>query len=133
MVMGGPAGDDEGIIDINNPQTVECLEVYKALNQFFSMETDTVTYDSVIQEFIDGKIMFTVATTDVIRRLEEAKADGSFGYEYGITTMPRVSEELDGASLSVTGAVVINDYSEHRELANRFATYLVDDCAEDLY
>lgn len=133
MVMGGPAGDDEGIIDINNPQTVQCLEVYKALNQFFSMESDTITYTSVIQEFIDGKIMFTVATTDVIRQLEEAKADGSFGYEYGITTMPKVSGELDSASLSVTGAVVVNDYSEHRELANRFATYLVDDCAEDLY
>ena len=133
MVMGGPAGDDENAIDINNPQTVECLEVYQALNQFFSMESDTITYDSVIQEFIDGKIMFTVATTDIVRRLEEAKEDGSFGYEYGVTTMPRVSGELDGAALSVTGAVAVNDYSEHRELANRFAAYLVDDCAEDLY
>ena len=135
LVMGGPAGDDEALIDINNPQTVECLEVYKALNQFFSMESDTISYTAVLQEFIDGKIMFTVATTDAIRRLEEARADGSFAYDYGITTMPAVSAEqaLDSASLSVTGAVVVNDYSEHRALANRFATYLVDDCAEDLY
>lgn len=133
MIVGGEAGDDESKIDINNAETVQCLEIYKALNQFFSMESDTISYDSVIQDFIDGKIMFTVATTDVISRLESAKADGSFAYEYGIATMPEVSEELESASLSVTGTVVVNGYSGHRELANGFAAYLVNDCAEELY
>lgn len=133
LVVGGEAGDDAGAIDIDNPETVQCLEVYKALNQFFSMESDTVTYDSVLQDFIDGKIVFTVATTDVIRRLDEAKKDGSFAYEYGVSAMPEVSAVLESASLSVTGAVVVNGYSHHRELANGFAAYLVNDCAEDLY
>lgn len=138
LIVGGKAGDDENAIDIDNPETVQCLEVYKALNQFFSMESDTITYESVIQDFIDGKIMFTVATTDVLGRLEAAKADGSFAYEYGIATMPEVGEdsngkELKSASLSVTGAVAVNGYSEHKELANEFAAYLVDDCAEELY
>ena len=114
-----------------NPELM--AEVYKALNQFFSMESDTVTYDSVLQDFIDGKIVFTVATTDVIRRLDEAKKDGSFAYEYGVSAMPEVSAGLESASLSVTGAVVVNGYSEHKELANGFAAYLVNDCAEELY
>lgn len=133
LVVGGAAGDDESAIDIDNPETVQCLEVYKALNQFFSMESDTITYDSVLQDFIDGKILFTVATTDAIRRLDEAREDGSFVYEYGVATMPEVSEELESASLSMTGAVVVNGYSEHKELANGFAAYLVYDCAEELY
>ena len=133
MIVGGDAGDDESKIDIDNEEVVQCLEIYKALNQFFSMESDTISYDSVLQDFVDGKIMFTVATTDVISRLESAKADGSFAYEYGIATMPDVSEELESASLSVTGAVVVNGYSDHRELANEFAAYLVSDCAEELY
>lgn len=133
LVVGGAAGDDESAIDIDNPETVQCLEVYKALNQFFSMESDTITYDSVLQDFIDGKILFTVATTDAIRRLDEAREDGSFVYEYGVATMPEVSEELESASLSMTGAVAVNGYSEHKELANGFAAYLVYDCAEELY
>ncbi len=133
LIVGGAAGDDEDDIDIDNPETVQCLKVYQALNQFFAMESDTITYDSVIQDFIDGKIMFTVATTDVIKRLEEAKADGSFEYEYGLTTMPEVSSELESASLSVTCSVVVNGYSGHQELANGFAAYLVYDCAEELY
>lgn len=131
--VGGEAGDDETDIDINNVEAVQCLEVYQALNQFFSMESETITYDSVVQDFIDGKIMFTVATSDIISRLESAKADGSFVYDYGITTMPRVSAELDSAALSVTGAVAVNGYSEHKELANEFAAYLVTDYAQELY
>ncbi len=131
--VGGEAGDDENNININNAETVQCLEVYQALNQFFSMEAETITYDSVVQDFVDGKIMFTVATSDIIKRLEDAKADGSFAYDYGITTMPDVSPELDSAALSVTGAVAVNGYSEHKELANEFAAYLVTEYAEDLY
>ena len=35
MVVGGDAGDDASQIHINNPETIQCLEVYKALNQYF--------------------------------------------------------------------------------------------------
>lgn len=91
MIVGGDPGDDRNDIDINNPETIQCLEVYKALNQFFFIESDTVTYDSVIQDFIDGKTMFTIGTTDVVKRLEEAKADGSLAFNYGIARMRDVS------------------------------------------
>jgi maltose-binding protein MalE len=35
--------------------------------------------------------------------------------------------------MSVTGAVAVNGYSEHSELANRFAAYLTCSCADELY
>ena len=133
MIVGGDPGDDRNDIDINNPETIQCLEVYKALNQFFFIESDTVTYDSVIQDFIDGKTMFTIGTTDVVKRLEDAKADGSLTFNYGIARMPDVSAELQSRSLSVTGAAVINGYSEHKELADRFAAYLSEEYADGLY
>ena len=133
MIVGGDPGDDRNDININNPETIQCLEVYKALNQFFFIESDTVTYDSVIQDFIDGKTMFTIGTTDVVKRLEDAKADGSLTFNYGIARMPDVSAELQSRSLSVTGAAVINGYSEHKELADRFAAYLSEEYADGLY
>ena len=132
MIVGGDPGDRNDI-NINNPETIQCLEVYKALNQFFFIESDTVTYDSVIQDFIDGKTMFTIGTTDVVKRLEDAKADGSLTFNYGIARMPDVSAELQSRSLSVTGAAVINGYSEHKELADRFAAYLSEEYADGLY
>lgn len=133
MIVGGDAGDDEQNVNINNAETIRCLEMYKALNQFFFIESDTVTYDSVIQDFIDGKTVFTIGTTDVVAKLQEAKENGSFAFEYGIATMPEVSAELASRSLSVTNAVVINGYSEHKELANAFAAYLTTEYIDTLY
>ena len=133
MVVGGESGDDENNINIYNEETKKCLEVYQNLNQFFYIESDTVTPESVIQDFLDGKLVFTVATTDVLKKLEEAQEDGTFPYEYGICMIPQPSAELKGRSLSVTSCVAVNGYSEHKDLANAFAAYLTGSCYENLY
>lgn len=133
MIVGGESGDDDKLVDIANKETIRCLEVYKALNQFFYIESDTVTYESVIQDFLDGKLVFTIATTDVAAKLAQAKEDGSFDFEYGLALMPDVSPEMKSRSMSVTSAVAVNGYSSHKDLANRFAAFLVNDCAEMLY
>lgn len=133
MIAGGDAGDDSANMDINNPETIQCLEVYKALNQFFYIESDKVNYDSVVQDFIDGKIVFTIARPDVLQRLETAKAEGKLAYEYGIAPMPDINGELKSRAMSVTNTVVVNGYSTHKELANRFGAYLTGEYAGDLY
>lgn len=133
LVVGGEAGDDKNQISILNDETVQCLEIYKNLNQFFYIEADTVTYDSVLQDFIDGKLVFTIGTTDVVKKLEQAKADGNFVYEYGIAPLPEPSSTLKGKGLSVTTAAVVNSYSTHKETANRFASFLTGEYLENLY
>lgn len=133
MVVGGENGDDEGDIRISNEETKACLQVYQKLNQFFFIESDSVTYDSVVQEFIEGKLVFTVATTDVLEKLETAKTEGTFPYEYGVAMIPQPSAELKGRSLSVTSCIAVNGYSEHRQLANEFAAYLTGGYYEELY
>lgn len=133
MIVGGENGDDEENIHISSEETKACLEVYQKLNQFFFIESDSVTYDSVVQEFIDGKLVFTVATTDVLKKLEAAKEEGTFPYEYGVAMIPQPSTQLGGRSLSVTGCIAVNGYSEHRQLANEFAAYLTGSYYEELY
>lgn len=131
--VGGINGDDAGTIDIYNQKSVECMTLYQQLNQFFSIDTKAVTYDSVLSEFMEGKIVFTVATTDAIGKLEKGKKDGTFAYEYGITAIPAVSDSLDSKSLSVTNAAVINGFSKNGALANDFASYLVKNQTEEFY
>lgn len=133
MIVGGDAGDDEETVNIDNEETVRCLEVYKALNQFFYIEPDTVTYDSVLQDFIDGKIVFTIVTTDAAKRLADAKEQGDMDFNYGIARLPDISRELESRAMSVTNAVAVNGYSRHRDIADKFAAYLADECAESLY
>jgi len=127
LTVGGKNGDDPDQIDIYNLETIQCLTTFQELNQFFSIETREVSYDSVMQDFLDGKIVFTVAGTEAVNRMAKAKEDGSFAYEYGFYPMPDLTEELKSRSLSITTGVAVNGYSDLKKEANDFARYLIDD------
>lgn len=133
MNVGGEAGDDRSQISVNNPEVITSLQIYQGLNQFFSIDSSTVSYTSVLQDFLEGKLMFTIATTDAAAVLAKAREEGSFAYDYGVALIPDPSDELKGRSMSVTSAVAVNGYSQHRELANAFAAFLVNDYAGNLY
>ena len=133
LTTGGEAGDSTGNMNLYNKEAIRCLEVYQDLNQFFSMDTGEISYEKVLQDFIDGKIVYTVATTDAVARLEEAKKDGSFAYEYSVAPVPDIDEVLQTRSLSVTNCVAVNGYTEHRELAEDFAEFLTGEYTENLY
>lgn len=133
MLLGSDTGDNEKLIDINNDKVSDCLEVYKALNQFFYIESDKVSYESVMQDFMSGKIMFTIATTDAVSIMEKAQREGASIVDYGVAPLPGPGEELEGRSLSVTGTVAINGYSEKQALAEQFAVYLTTEYSAMLY
>lgn len=133
LEVGGEDGDNNAIFNLYNQQAVECLSAYQGLNQYFSFDTDTESYDSILQNFIDGKLVFTVATTDAIAKITEAKANGEFEFDYGITVLPDMSELLKARGLSVTDVVAVNGYSEKKAAANDLATYLSFKTADFMY
>lgn len=131
--VGGINGDRADSIHIYNEDAIKCLRVYQNLNQFFSIDTNEISYDGILKDFMDGKIVYTVATTDALSKIEAAKAEGDFAYEFGISKVPDVSEELGSASLSVTQCVVVNGYSTKKDMANDFAVYLTEYATDTLY
>lgn len=131
--VGGAAGDDKSLIDIYNTESVSSLKVYQEMNQFFSIDTKETNYDTILQEFQEGKTIYTIATSDCIRKLDEAAKNGEFAYEYGIAKLPDINQELATRGMSVTNALVINGYSEHKESAGRLMDYLIKDANADLY
>lgn len=131
--VGGANGDKADSIDIYNENAIKSMRVYQDLNQFFSIDTKEISYDGVLQDFMDGKVVYTVATSDALSKIEAARAEGNFAYEYGISTLPGVSEEIDSASLSVTQCVVVNGYSVKKDMANDFAVYLSEYASDTLY
>lgn len=131
--VGGETGWDISQIDIYNENAIKNMRAYKELNEFFSIDTGEIDYEKVIDEFVAGKIVFTMATTDVVSKLEQAKEDGLLTFEYGITQTPDIDEERKTRSLSVTSCVVINGYGENREAANDFARFLTSEYNNILY
>lgn len=133
ITVGGQAGDDKTQIDIYNTDAIASLEVYQQLNQFFSIEPKESNYDSIMQEFIDGKTIYTIATSDCMKKIEDAKKEGNFPYEYGIASLPDINQDMKTKGMSVTNAVVVNGYSVHKEAANDFASYITGEKSSDLY
>ncbi len=131
--MGGDAGDDTSQIDIYNLNAIRNMRAYEELNQFFSIDTSEISYESVINEFMEGRQVFTVATSDVVGTLEQAGADGSFPYEYGIALLPDIDADRETRPLSMTQCVVVNGYGTHQEDANDFAFFLTARYNDSLY
>jgi maltose-binding protein MalE len=127
MNVGGPLGDDQAQISVNNEEAVTCLTKYQALHDYFSIESSEITYDSVIKSFIDGKTVFTIGGYDLVQTLADATADGSFEYEYGFSEMPNITSEIPSASLSITTLASVNGFSDQKDLAQKFALYLTRD------
>ena len=131
--IGGRCGDSKESINIYNEEAIRALMVYQDLSDYFAIDSGDVEYDSVIQEFMEGKIVMTTATTDIIKKLDEAKENGEFEFEYGIAPIPRLNSEMDTKSLSVTNTIYINGYTGLKQEANDFAKYLVAEHSKDLY
>ena len=152
--LGGVNGDDKAQLSLSEGNVIDCLEYYQSLNEFFAIDEETVHNEDVIQEFIDGKIVFTIAKTDAIARLDQAIEDGIVpeyqletqrdeeGNEipprevdcfYGVGDIPNLSEELVTRGLSVTNSIVVNSYSPNRTYAKDFAHYLSYEKADQLY
>lgn len=131
--LGGMCGDNKESIDIYNEEAIRALMVYQKLSDYFAIDASDVEYESVIQEFMEGKIVMTTATTDVIKKLDLAKEAGEFEYAYGVAPIPRLNDEMDTKSLSVTNTIYVNGYTQMKKEANDFAKYLVKDHAKDLY
>lgn len=131
--IGGDDGDNSMLFNVYNEQAVEALKVYQDMNNFFSIDSKEVSYDKIIQDFIDGKTVFTIATTDAIKKIEEATIDGRFNFEYGVAVLPDVSKTLKSRGLSVTSVAVVNGYSDNKDLANDFASYISYEKGQELY
>lgn len=131
--IGGVNGDDSSKIDIYNMDAIKAFSLFQDMNQFFAFESADVTYKQVVEEFIQGKLVFATVTSDALGTLNTSIENGEFAYEYGVTMIPDLSEDMDTRSLSETNALVVNGYSNKRDVANDFAKYLCIDNAKGLY
>ena len=133
ITVGGDAGDDKNDIDIYNTESISTLKVYQELNQFFSIDTKETNYDTIMQEFLEGKTIYTIATSDCIKKLDDAAKNGEFVYEYGIAQLPDINIELSTRGMSVTNVLVLNGYSAHKPSAASLIQFLANESQNDLY
>ncbi|MBR5970495.1 MAG: extracellular solute-binding protein [Lachnospiraceae bacterium] len=133
MNAGGPAGDDLAMLDLYNTEMISCMKAYQKLNEYFAIDAEEVSYEQIIEDFIAGKMVFTVVTSDAERRIREAQNDGSCTYTYGAAPVPGLNDYYGTRTMSVTECIVINGYSEHPEESADFAKYLITNTDEAIF
>ena len=101
------------------------MKAYQKLNTYFAIDASKVSYEKVIQDFIGGKMVFTVATSDMVTQIRQAQADGLCEYEYGATETPDLNDYYGTRTMSVTDCLAVNGYSQNISKAMEFASYLV--------
>lgn len=128
--LGGPYGDEETIVDLANESVVEALSFYKKLNQSLYFEAEESDYDRVLEEFLNGKILYTIAGTQSLSRFEEAY---EAGFAYGIAPVLNMNETLVSKAVATNYLVEVNPYGVSEEEAEAFAIFLADTYIEQFY
>ena len=129
--IGGERGDSDSEIEVYNKQVVAGMQVYQQLSQFFSF--DASSNDDIIRDFADGKIVFTIAGTDAVAKIQQILIENKSELRYGVAKIPDITNVLPSRPLSVTTCLAVNGYSKHKEAANVFARYLLYEQTDTLY
>ena len=133
LQLGGLDGDNAGVVDIANPQVKECLKAVQELAQFFAIDIKTINYETVLTEFAEGKTVYAIGKTDAVARVREIAKRNGKEIQFGVATLPDISEELGTKALSMTTAAVVNGYTRKEKEADMFADYLSFGYAGKLY
>ena len=122
-------------IDIYNEGTKACIDIFKHLTEYFYMDAETVSNESILTEFMQGTTLFTILDSEAAVELEKVRANGEINFEFDYALIPNPSGELQGRPLSVTNVVVINGYTDYPETAVDFAEFITMEsyCADQLF
>lgn len=133
LTLGGQDGDNAGVVDIDNENVKSCLTVFQELVQFFAIDIKTINYETVLNEFAQGKTVYAIGKTDAVKRIADIAAENGKEINYGVAVLPNVSDTLTSKALSVTTVAVVNGYTRHEQEADMFADYLSFGYADKLY
>lgn len=128
--LGGIYGDDATKIDLVSESVVDALAFYKHLNQSLYFDAAESDYNTVLEEFLSGKVLYTIAGTQSLSRLEEAAAEGMM---YGIAPLLDMNDTLKSKSIATNYLVQVNPYGKNEESAKDFAIFLTDTYIGNFY
>lgn len=125
--LGGPYGDDRTIIDLNNEKVIDALTFFKQLNQSLYFDASEVEYTAMLSEFLEGKILYTIAGTQSLSALV------SSDFNYGIAPLPNLTAELESKGISTNYVAVVNPYTSSEEMAQKLAASITDSNTASFY
>lgn len=114
--IGGQYGDDSSVFSVNNAKAIAASKEYLSLIDYFSINKKT-SYATEVTNFLAGKSVLTLLSTDSLEKLEAAKI------KYTLAAFPDYDDTVTTSPLSSTTALVVSPYSKNQEDAQDFAWF----------
>ena len=110
--------DEAETMQVNYDENLynEDLEFFSQILESFSIDAATVTEESVISDFNEGKTICAIVDSDSLAKLE--------GTDHEIRELLALNDTLQASSAALTDLVVVNDFSGKKEKAADFAEYV---------
>lgn len=125
--VGGEWGDDTNSLDVNSENAVNAGNYFYSLAQYFYMDIDNISYENVLEDFLAGKIVYTIADADIVKKLKETDVNVE------LITLPKLTEELETKELSSTSILFINPFADMKTEAMDLAEFISYDMADEMY
>lgn len=100
------------------------LIFFETILNSFSVDADTVSENSIIENFLAGRTLCAIIDTDSLSRLS--------GYSYSLMEIPNLNESLSAASCATTDMLLVNEFSAQQQAASDFARYVTTGLAGEL-
>lgn len=123
--FGGKYGDNAEEFDVNNLNVKAALTYYNSLNNYFATDINTVNYDSIVNDFNDGKIVYTMINSKDLKKLDKVN--------YEVTKIPDMTDILKTRTLSFTTLLAVNPYGKtvrddnNKEYVDKLISYMLFD------
>lgn len=101
------------------------LDFFESILSSFSVNAQTVSEENIVDNFKEGRTLCALVDTDLLSDLD--------GYEYSITKMPDLNEELASNVCALTELLAVNEFSKNKEQAAGFAEFVTVSMADRLH
>lgn len=101
------------------------LDYFATILQSFSIDKETVSEESILDNFRNGRTLSALIDTSSLKQLE--------GYGYSLMKIPALNETLPAYPCATTDMLVVNDFSDRGDAAADFAHFATVTMAEQLH
>ena len=94
----------------------EDLDYFSQILESFSIDAGSVTEESVVSDFNEGTILCAIIDSDSLSKLTAS--------DYSVREILPLNDSLNAGSAALTDMVIVNEFSEKKELAADFAEFV---------
>jgi maltose-binding protein MalE len=113
-------------VQINDDQLKRTMEEYYNAKETFGISREDVDSESVAQLFSEGKLAYSILDAKHLNVIAQSNVD------YGIGSVPSLSENLDSQTISDTTMAIVNPFSGNLKVSKAVAHALSYDYASEM-